>query len=107
MSRYYSLLQAHSDMGRCSGVICIIKIKKNADIYDYLTQIYIDYKNSENTVEIPGGLEHFCERLDLLLEDKLSQEYSFDELKKLISLDLQVDDFDPIIIESHKLIKIK
>lgn len=105
MYKYYSVLSLDYDNSDMCEVLCIIKIKKNINIYEYLAQIYIDYKNTGDSVGDSVGFYEFCKYMDDLLSYQDSHEYSLNYMKRWIQYDSQnSESSERIIIKQHELL---
>jgi hypothetical protein len=100
MPKYYSLFSMNCDNPRNCYVTNIIKLSKNADIYDYLTNIYLQYKKTNDR----GNFGRLCGRLDCMISKmEYENDITYDNVYEWIKNDCGEDDFDKIIVTKHKL----
>lgn len=69
---YCAILWIDAEMPMDSSILNLFKINEKKDVHDYLSQIYIDHKNTGNS----GKFKDFCENLDDILE---SQQFYIDD----------------------------
>lgn len=66
MPKYYSLLYVHYEDPNSCYVTNIVKVNDNVNIYDYLTNIYLDYLKTGGA----GGFDILCDRLDSMIKNE-------------------------------------
>jgi len=103
MPKYYSLLYINCDSPRECYVSNIIKISSSADIYDYLTNVYLKYKKTNDS----GKYKTLCDRLDIMIEsmkyDEDDIDVDYENVYKWIKDDCSEDHFDKIVVTKEKL----
>ena len=103
MPKYYSLLYINCDNPNECYVIDVIKINNYINIYDYLTNVYLEYRKTKNA----GKFKTLCDRLDSMIDDMEHDDIDYDNVCEWIKNDCGEDNFDKIIISEVKPIIVK
>ncbi|XWV25361.1 putative ORFan [Tupanvirus deep ocean] len=101
MPKYYTLLYINSDSSKSCYVANIVKISNNADIYDYLANVYLKYKETNDS----GEFDVLCDRLDSMIEEMKYDEDDiyYENVYEWIKNGCSEDDWDMIHISKHKI----
>jgi len=106
LPKYYTLLLANCDKGTNSSVINLVRIDPELDIYDYLTNMYLDYRSNGKM----GNFDAFFERLNSIAKKNKfmkTDNIGYNKVYEWIKDNCSDDDFDEVIVEEVKLVSVK